>query len=72
MIVEQKMDFPISSVPLTERLVMLHERSLFLRLYGTKYSRINQVKFFKGYLPQTLLGTFLNILSYMTHYEDKY
>ena len=29
-------------------------------LYGTKYSRVDQVKFFKGYLPQTLLGPLLN------------
>ena len=31
--------------------------------YGTKYSRIDQVKFFKGCLPQFLLGPFLNTLS---------
>ena len=34
-----------------------------LRLYETKYSRINQVKYFKVCLPQILLGLFLNSLS---------
>ena len=29
-------------------------------IYGTKYSRMDQVKFSKGCLPQILLGTFLN------------
>ena len=33
-----------------------------LRLYETKYSRINQVKYFKVCLPQILLGLFLNSL----------
>ena len=33
--------------------------------YGTKYSRMDQVKFFKGCLPQILLGPFLNILSHI-------
>ena len=32
-------------------------------IYGAKYSRMNQVKFFKGCLPQILLGPFLNTLS---------
>ena len=32
-------------------------------LNGTKYSRMDQVKFFKGYLPQP----FLNTLSQMFH-----
>ena len=30
---------------------------------GTKYSRMDQGKFFKGCLPQILLGPFLNTLS---------
>ena len=30
--------------------------------YGTKYSRMGQVKFFKGCLSQILLGPFLNTL----------
>ena len=30
------------------------------RLNGTKYSRMDQVKFFKGCFPQFLLGPFLN------------
>ena len=32
---------------------------------GTKYSRVDQVKFFKGFLPQVLLGQLLNSLSHM-------
>ena len=34
-------------------------------LHGTKYSRMDQVKFFKGCLPQVLLGPFLNTLSHI-------
>ena len=37
-----------------------HER---YRTSGTKYSRMDQVNFFKGCLPQILLGTFFNTLS---------
>ena len=33
--------------------------------YGTKYSRMDQVKLFKGYLPQILFGPFLNTLSHI-------
>ena len=33
--------------------------------YGAKYSRMDQVKSFKGCLPQILLGPFLNTLSHM-------
>ena len=36
------------------------------RTYGAKYSRIDQVKFIKGRLPQILLGPFLNTLSYIS------
>ena len=32
-----------------------------VRSYGTKYSRMDQVKFSKGCLPQILLDPFLNI-----------
>ena len=32
---------------------------------GTKYLRMDQVKFFKGRLPQILLGSFLNTLSHI-------
>ena len=32
---------------------------------GTKYSRIDQVKFFKGCLPQFVLEPFLNTLSHV-------
>ena len=56
------------------------ENHCFLGKYGAKYSRINPVKFvedslrigrpyhfkfFKGCLPQTLIGLFLNTLPYM-------
>ena len=49
-------------------------------LYGTKYSRMDQVKFFKSYLPQILLGPFLNILSHISvvssqmgnYYQEKF
>ena len=37
--------------------------------YGTKYSRMDQVIFYKGGLPQILLGPFLNNLS---HVADLY
>ena len=30
--------------------------------YATKYSKMNQVKFFKVFIPQILLGPFLNTL----------
>ena len=33
--------------------------------FGTKYSRMDQVKFFKGCLPQILLGPFLNALTHL-------
>ena len=32
-------------------------------IYGTKYSRVDQVKIFKGCPPQILHGPFLNALS---------
>ena len=33
--------------------------------YWTKYSRMAQVTFFKGYLPQILLGPFVETLSHI-------
>ena len=36
-------------------------------LFGTKYSRMDQVKFFKGCPPQILIGPFLNTLSHLSH-----
>ena len=38
---------------------------LLRTLYEAKYSRINQVKFFKGRLPQILIGPFMNTLAHM-------
>ena len=34
-------------------------------LYGTKYSRMDQVKYFTGCSPKILLGPFLNTLSHI-------
>ena len=36
-----------------------------IKTYGTKYSRMDQVKLFKGCLPQISLDPFLNTLSHM-------
>ena len=54
------------------------KRLFCISLFGTKYSRVDQVKFvedslsrpypfnfFKGYLPQILLGPLLNTLSHL-------
>ena len=41
-------------------------------LFGTRYSRIDQVKFFKGCLPQMLLGPFLDILFHLLHNSENY
>ena len=35
-------------------------------LFESKYSRLDQVKFFKGFLPQIWLDPFLNTLSHLT------
>ena len=37
---------------------------------GTKYSRMDQVKFFKVCLPQISLGPFLNTLPYLLKMEE--
>ena len=34
-------------------------------MFGSRYSRMDQVKFFKGCLPQILLAPFFNILFYL-------
>ena len=34
-------------------------------IFGAKYSRMDQVKFKKGCLPQVLLGPFLNTLTHL-------
>ena len=39
-------------------------------IYGTKYSKMNQVKSFKGCLPQIPLGPFLNTLTHMFLQKD--
>ena len=33
--------------------------------YGSRYSKMDQVKFFKGCLPQIFFGSFLNTLTHM-------
>ena len=54
--------FPFFLYPAPADLVIL----LFsYSLYATKYSRIDQVKFFKGCYPQILLGPFLNTLPHL-------
>ena len=45
--------------------MQIHKLLLNDPLHGSRYSRMDQVKFFKGCLPQILLGPFLNTL---THY----
>ena len=67
------------------RLITKHTFSDLTMIYGTKYSRIDQVKFvegslsrpyplkiFKGCLPQILLGPFFNILSYILAMTGKH
>ena len=41
-------------------------------IYGAKYLRINYEKFFKGCLPQILLGTFWNPLSHIQDLKKQY
>ena len=40
--------------------------------YGAKYSRMDQVKFFKGCFPQILIGLFLNTLSYILNRRSNF
>ena len=35
-------------------------KNILILINGSRYSRMDQVKFFKGCLPQILLGPFLN------------
>ena len=44
--------------------------SVVIVLYGTKYSRVEQVKFFKSCLPQILLGPLLNTLSHIREQNE--
>ena len=41
------------------------------QIYGSSYSRIDQARFFKGCLPQMLLGPFLNTLTHMFTVSNK-
>ena len=41
------------------------ERKITLFVYRTKHLRMDQKNFFKGCLPQILLGPFLNNLSHI-------
>ena len=52
-------------VKIGEYFIFVPIQVLKISTYGTKYSRMDQVKFFKGCLPQILLGPFLNILSHI-------
>ena len=40
--------------------------------YGTKYSRMAKVKFFKGWLPQNLLSPLLNTFSHISSLTEYY
>ena len=46
-------------------LIRVYDGTRYLVLFGTKYSRMDQVKFLKGCLPQVLLGPFLDTLSHL-------
>ena len=39
---------------------------------GTKYSRVDQIKFYKGCLSHNLLGPLLNTLSHMWIFPEMY
>ena len=47
-----------------------HSGKRYNPIYGTKYSRMDGGKFFKGCLPQILLGLFLNTLFYYKKFEN--
>ena len=49
---------------------MIKNPVAYLEPYGTKYSRMDQLKFFKGCVPQISLSPFLNTLSHMKHLRD--
>ena len=42
-----------------------------IKKYGSRYSWMDQVKFFKGCLLQILLGSFVNTLTYMSSFNTK-
>ena len=50
-------------VKILDSFVKKLRHAIIPRISRTKYSRIDQVKFFKGCLPQILLGSLLNTLS---------
>ena len=57
------------------KLIHLFTTSSWLTTFGIKCSRMDQLKSFKGCLPQILLGPFLNTLSYLrcgTNYINIY
>ena len=43
---------------------------IFEGLYGSKYSRMDQVKFFKDCLPHIFLGPFLNTFTHIKILKD--
>ena len=47
-----------------------HSGKRYNPIYGTKYSRMDGGKFFKGCIPQILLGLFLNTLFYYKKFEN--
>ena len=52
-------------------LVVTKIYQMALILFGSRYSRMDQVQFFKGCLPQILLGPFLNTLTHLRE-RNKY
>ena len=69
--------------PVLKEKFFKHLKSFFIRevnrkvdaawflIFGTKYSRMDQVKFFKGFLPQISPGPFLNTLSHLWPLDQK-
>ena len=47
-----------------------HSGKRYNPIYGTKYSRMDGGKCFKGCLPQILLGLFLNTLFHYKKFEN--
>ena len=54
-------------LPSTYQLTLISVNSPRNAHYISNDSRMNQIKFFKGCLPQLLIGPFLNTLPYMSN-----
>ena len=64
---QQAKNFYNANISTTQRLLLLSlfKPSNLSPTYGSRYSKIDQVKIFKGCLPQILLRAFLNTLADM-------